>query len=45
MPDYTVGNLPEWIGYILSAVIGAALLVIIFRLVSGMARPSVDFDA
>ena len=45
MPDYTVGSLPEWIGYILSAVIGAALLVIIFRLISGMARPSVDFDA
>lgn len=45
MPDYAIGSLPEWIGYILSAVIGAALLVIIFRLISGMAHPSVDFDA
>ena len=34
MPDYTVGALPEWIGYILSAVIGVALLVIVFRLVA-----------
>lgn len=45
MPDYTVGALPEWIGYILSAVIGVALLVICFRLLANLARPSVDFDA
>ena len=45
MPDYSVGALPEWIGYILSAVIGVALLVIIFRLASGAAKPAVDFDA
>ena len=34
LPDYSVGNLPEWFGYILSAVIGAAALVIIFKLFS-----------
>lgn len=45
MPDYSVGALPEWLGYVLSAVIGVALLVIAFRLISGMAKPSVDFDA
>jgi len=45
MPDYAVGSLPEWLGYVLSAVIGTALLVIVFRLVAGMARPTVDFDA
>lgn len=45
MPDYSVGALPEWVGYILSAVIGVALLVIIFRLAANLARPSVDFDA
>lgn len=45
MPDYAVGSLPEWIGYIISAVIGVTLLVVIFRLASGMARPAVDFDA
>lgn len=31
-PDYTVGAMPEALGYILSAVIGTALLVIIFKL-------------
>lgn len=45
MPDYAVGSLPEWVGYILSAVIGVALLVIIFRLAAGAARPAVGFDA
>lgn len=45
MPDYSVGSLPEWIGYIISAVIGVALLVIIFRLMANVAKPVVDFDA
>ena len=45
MPDYSIGSLPEWVGYILSAVIGVALLVIIFRLAANAARPAVDFDA
>lgn len=44
MPDYSIGALPGWLGYILSAVIGVALLVIIFRLVSAAMRPSVNFD-
>ncbi len=34
MPDYTLGALPEVAAYILSAVIGVALLVIIFRLIA-----------
>lgn len=45
MPDYSVGALPEWIGYVISAVVGVALLVIIFRLAANAARPAVDFDA
>lgn len=45
MPDYSVGSLPEWIGYIISAVIGVALLVIIFRLMANASKPVVDFDA
>ena len=45
MPDYSVGALPEWVGYVLSAIIGSALLVIVFRLVANIAKPSVDFDA
>ena len=43
--DYAVGALPEWIGYIISAVVGVALLIVIFRLLAGMAKPAVDFDA
>ncbi len=43
MPDYSLGALPDWLGYILSAVIGAALLMIVFRLLAGSAAPKVDF--
>lgn len=35
MPDYTVGGMPEAFGYILSAVIGAALMIIIFKIIAG----------
>ncbi|MDO4182995.1 MAG: cobalt transporter CbiM [Coriobacteriia bacterium] len=45
MPDYSIGALPDAIGYILCAVIGVALLVIIFRLIAAAMKPSVDFDA
>jgi cobalt/nickel transport system permease protein len=34
LPDYTVGNMPEIAGYVLSAVAGAAILVIVFKLLS-----------
>lgn len=34
LPDYSVAGMPEWLGYLISAVIGAALLIIIFRLFS-----------
>lgn len=34
IPDYAIGGMPDVLGYILSAVIGTALLVIIFKLVS-----------
>lgn len=44
MPDYAIGELPEWFGYILCAVIGVALLIVIFRLAAAAMRPSVDFD-
>ena len=45
MPDYSVGSLPEWLGYVISAIVGTLLLVVIFRLLAGIARPTVDFDA
>ena len=35
LPDYTLEGLPDWTAYILAAVIGTALLLIIFR-VAGM---------
>ena len=43
MPDYSVGELPEVAGYIISAIIGVALLVVVFRLIANAMRPSVDF--
>lgn len=36
LPDYTVGALPAAAGYILSAAIGAAVLVILFKLIGSM---------
>lgn len=33
LPDYSFSGLPEWFGYILSATVGAALLIIFFKLV------------
>lgn len=38
IPDYAMGGLPDWFGYILSAVIGAAILIILFRLIAGTGR-------
>ena len=34
LPDYSVGNMPQAAGYVLSAVIGVAILVIVFKLIS-----------
>lgn len=42
-PDYAVGGLPDAAGYVLSAVIGVALLVIAFRLLALAVKPEVDF--
>ena len=38
MPDYSVTGLPEVVGYILSAIIGAALVIIVFRLISSFKK-------
>lgn len=43
-PDYSMAGMPDIAAYILSAVIGVALLVIIFRLAAFAMKPSVDFD-
>lgn len=44
MPDYSVGGLPDAAGYIVSAIVGVALLVVIFRIIAAAMKPSVDFD-
>lgn len=38
IPDYAMAGLPDWFGYILSAVIGAAILIIVFRLLAGAGK-------
>lgn len=38
IPDYSISALPEWFAYIISAVIGVALTVIIFRLISSIKK-------
>ncbi len=43
IPDYSFGALPDWAGYVLSAVIGAAVLVIVFRLLAAGGKQKVDF--
>lgn len=43
MPDYSWGGLPDWLGYVLSAVIGVALLVIVFRIAASVVHAKVDF--
>lgn len=44
LPDYSWGGLPGWLGYVLSAAIGVALVVIVFRLLGTMKRPGTRFD-
>ena len=43
-PDYSIAGLPEWSGYILSAVVGVALLVIVFKILSSIMKDKVDFS-
>lgn len=34
LPDYSVQGMPAWFGYILSAAVGAAVIIILFKLIS-----------
>ena len=43
-PDYSVSGLPEVAGYILSAFIGVALVIIIFRLISATMKSKVNYS-
>lgn len=38
MPDYSVNGMPEIAGYILSAVAGAAILIIVFKIVASVKK-------
>jgi cobalt/nickel transport system permease protein len=42
-PDYTINGLPDTAAYILSAVIGVALCVILFRVIAASMKRKVDF--
>ena len=42
-PDYSMAGLPDWIGYILSAVVGVALVVIIFKIIASFINDRIDF--
>lgn len=38
MPDYSVSGLPDNFGYILSAVAGVAILLLVFRIIASMKK-------
>ena len=42
-PDYSVSGLPEVAGYILSAIIGVALVIIIFRVIAALMKSKTDY--
>ncbi len=35
LPDYSLGGMPQAVGYLLSAVLGVAILLILFKLAAG----------
>lgn len=44
MPDYTLAGLPDFAGYILSAVAGAAILLIIFKVIGSLKKDKIGTD-
>jgi cobalt/nickel transport system permease protein len=44
MPDYTIAGLPDAAAYILSAVIGVAIVVILFRLIGSLMKDKTDYS-
>jgi cobalt/nickel transport system permease protein len=43
-PDYTIAGIPDAAAYILSAVIGVALVVILFRLIAAIMKPKTVYS-
>ena len=44
-PDYSVSGMPEMFGYILSAIIGTALLIVIFKILSSLIGGKTNYEA
>jgi cobalt/nickel transport system permease protein len=44
MPDYTIAGIPDAAAYILSAVIGVAIVVILFRLIGSLMKDKTDYS-
>lgn len=42
--DYALSGIPDWIGYIASAIIGSALVIIVFKVLSTFKKSKVKFD-
>ena len=42
MPDYAVSGLPETAGYLLSAVAGVAIVIILFKLISSLKKDRIE---
>ena len=45
IPDYSVSGMPEVMGYIVSAVLGVAILVIVFKLIGNVKKDDVGVPA
>ncbi|MEA4972067.1 MAG: cobalt transporter CbiM [Candidatus Metalachnospira sp.] len=43
-PDYTMGNMPEWFGYILCGLVGAAITVILFKVIAASMKEKTDYS-
>ena len=44
LPDYAVTGLPDAAGYVLSAVLGAALLIIAFNVLASFKKKETNYD-
>lgn len=45
LPDYSVSGMPEVLGYLVSAVLGVAILIIVFKLIGGTKKDDVTSPA
>lgn len=43
-PDYTVSGLPDFVGYIISAVLGVAIVIILFKIISSLVKDKSNAD-